>query len=301
MKKPAFASWLLVIAASAALSGCAENALAARLVDVVVVDRTSNQRLPVYRHAGSTYVVGTPGERYALELRSRGGERLLTVVSVDGVNVLTGQSAAPLQSGYVLETGQRYGLSGWRKSLDEVAQFYFTDLSNSYAARTGRPANVGVIGVAVYRERLPERPAVAASPAVPRGEAQDERAGEQPQSALGRRQSDIAAAERDADASSRQSAAGAADASGVERRSLSPLPGEAKKSAPLGTGHGEREYAPTRYTQFLRASDVPDEVITIYYDSRANLIARGIIPTPPLRRPPQAFPEAPGFVPDPRG
>jgi len=41
----------------------------------------------------------------------------------------------------------------WRKSADEVAAFTFTASPNSYAARTGRPANVGVIGVAVFRER----------------------------------------------------------------------------------------------------------------------------------------------------
>ena len=32
------------------------------------------------------------------------------------------------------------------------------------------------------------------------------------------------------------------------------------------------------YTAFERASDEPDEVIRIYYDSRRNLVARGIIP-----------------------
>ena len=48
----------------------------------------------------------------------------------------------------------------------------------------------------------------------------------------------------------------------------------------LGTGHGERMAAPTEYTSFRRASSTPSEVITIYYDSRANLMARGIIPAP---------------------
>ena len=43
-------------------------------------------------------------------------------------------------------------IDGWRKSMDEVAAFYFTALPDSYAARTGRPDNVGVIGVALFRE-----------------------------------------------------------------------------------------------------------------------------------------------------
>src|SRR4029077_923714 len=46
-------------------------------------------------------------------------------------------------------------MAGWRKSLERTAAFYFTDLGDSYAARTGRPGNVGVIGVAVFREKRP--------------------------------------------------------------------------------------------------------------------------------------------------
>ena len=46
--------------------------------------------------------------------------------------------------------------------LNEVAAFYFTQLPDSYAARTDRPDNVGVIGVAVFREYQPPRPAVLA-------------------------------------------------------------------------------------------------------------------------------------------
>jgi hypothetical protein len=73
-----------------------------------------------------------------------------------------------------------------------------------------------------------------------------------------------------------------------------------KKVSKLGTGHGEREYSPTRYIDFVRQSDSPDEVITIYYDSRANLLARGIIPAPRIAEP-RPFPAGFGFVPDPRG
>lgn len=72
------------------------------------------------------------------------------------------------------------------------------------------------------------------------------------------------------------------------------------KSMKLGTGHGEREYSPTRHTEFVRDSDSPDEIITIYYDSRINLVARGIIPSPRYAEP-TPFPANAGFVPDPRG
>jgi hypothetical protein len=123
-----------------------------QLADLEVYDRTAGRFLTVHHFQGQRYVAGQPGHEYELRLRSRSGERLLAVASVDGVNVVSGETAAPDQSGYVLGAYQSLGIAGWRKSLDETAAFYFTKHRNSYAARTGRPFDVGVIGVALFRE-----------------------------------------------------------------------------------------------------------------------------------------------------
>ena len=316
MKKPTLASCIIGTASFVALLGCTQSTLAARLVDVSIVNRSTGERLTPYRHGGRLYVAGTPGERYAIELKSKIADRVLTVLSVDGINVLTGQTAATLQSGYVLDGGQSYGISGWRKSMDDVAQFVFTALPNSYAARTGRPGNVGVIGVAVYRERpAPPRPIATAPyspPAEPwRGESRSFGKDESSRDAMdgAARQATPAPAAMAKKAESDVSgSAGNGSASGAlaERRadqaeSRAALRAEPElKSLKLGTGHGEREYSPTRHTEFVRNSDSPDEIITIYYDSRANLVARGIIPSPRLAEP-APFPGGAGFVPDPRG
>ena len=70
----------------------------------------------------------------------------------------------------------------------------------------------------------------------------------------------------------------------------------------LGTGHGERESSQVGYTTFRRASDRPSELMSIYYDSYANLVARGVIRTAfPVAPSPNPFPAGPRFVPDPRG
>src|SRR5215470_2862130 len=124
-----------------------------RLVDLTVYDRTEGRRLPVYWHDGRAYVVGKPGNEYQVSVKNRLREDVLAVVSVDGVNVISGETAYPAQTGYVLSSYRNYDILGWRKSLAETAAFYFTALPDSYAARTGRPDNVGVIGVAVFRER----------------------------------------------------------------------------------------------------------------------------------------------------
>lgn len=249
----------------------AQSALAGRVVELSVFDRADSRRLPVYRHGGSGYVAGQPGHEYRLVLRNRTGARVLAVVSVDGVNVITGQSADPSQSGYVIAPHGRLEITGWRKSLAQTAAFYFTDLADSYAARTGRPDNVGVIGVAVFREKRQPPPAPIAREAFPGA------AGE------------AGAAKRSAPAES---------ASAPGRQSNELRRDEAEADSRLGTGHGRREHSRARYVGFERATPYPAQVVQLRYDSRANLVARGVIRAPaPCGWPcPTPFP---GFAPDP--
>jgi len=215
------------------------------MVDLSVYDRTEGRRLQVYWHEGRAWIAGKPGNEYQVTLRSRQAQDILAVVSVDGVNVITGETAHPSQSGYVLSPRGGLDILGWRKSLSQTAAFYFTTLPDSYAARTGRPEDVGVIGVALFRRKAylpPPQPLSQAAPAARAESRADDR---------------------------------------------------------LGTGHGRQEYSPATHVAFERATSSPAEVITLYYDSQANLVARGVIRDPvqvaPLPRP-RPFP---GFVPDP--
>jgi|SRR5579859_4997251 len=123
-------------------------------VDLAVVDRDTGEALPVWRHHGRLFVAGEPGARYGLRVVNHTDGRVLLVLSVDGVNVVTGETANYGQRGYVLGAYGAYDVTGWRKSDREVAAFAFAPLPQSYAARTGRPADVGVIGMAVFRERV---------------------------------------------------------------------------------------------------------------------------------------------------
>ncbi|NUS39054.1 MAG: hypothetical protein HOQ02_08525, partial [Lysobacter sp.] len=144
----------LLLAALLASTACAPLS-AQPLVRMAIVDRDSGQWLPEYRHRGDRWIAGTPAHRYGVRLANTSGERVLVVLSVDGVNAVTGETAGPQQAGYVLDPWENAEIDGWRKSLDDVARFVFTDLPDSYAARTGRPDDVGVIGIAVFREARP--------------------------------------------------------------------------------------------------------------------------------------------------
>jgi len=240
----------MVVAAATLLA--AGQVLAHRnLADITVYDRSEGRWLPVHRHEGRAYVIGKPGHEYQVRVANRLGEDLLAVVSVDGVNVITGQTAHPSQSGYVIARHGHLEMNGWRRSLSQTAAFYFTALPDSYAARTGRPDDVGVIGVALYQRKPQPRPA--------------------PSPRLGERSSD--------------------SASGPQAKP--------SQEPSLGTGHGRHEHSPAVHVTFERATSSPAQVLTLYYDSRANLVARGI-----LREPIQVAPTPrpfPGFVPDPQG
>jgi hypothetical protein len=246
-------------------------AQAQSLVRLSIVDRDTGAELTQYPDRGQRWIAGAPGHRYAVRLSNLGGERVLVVLSVDGVNAVSGETAAASQGGYVLDPWETADIAGWRKSLDDVAAFVFTDLGESYAARTGRPDNVGVIGIAVFRERAPawRRPppvAIARAPA---------------HSASSR------AARETANAAPAPSAqARAADAST-----------QVLGTQVLGTGHGEREFAPVATTGFVRASRMPAQIYELRYDTARRLAALGILPRHRPARAPRAFPG--GFVPDP--
>lgn len=259
---------LLLVLALTSTVACSMPAAAGDLVQLDVVDRDNGQVLPEYRHRGQDWIAGVPGHRYSVRLTNTTGERVLVVLSVDGVNAVTGQTASPSQGGYVLEPWESAEIAGWRKSLDDIAQFVFTDLPDSYAARTGRPANVGVVGVAVFRERH-VRPAYAPSPSPPiaSGMARNEW---------------------------RKAAAPAASADRAMASEAEAMPQR------LGTGHGQREWAPVGQTEFVRASRNPQQVSQLRYDDADALVALGILPryrVPYAGTTPRAFPN--GFVQDP--
>jgi hypothetical protein len=147
-------AWALMLVSLLAAASRAESV--GNLADVSIVDRDSGVSLPITQYRGEYWVAGKPGARYAIEIANHNGGRVLAVTSVDGVDVLSGASAAWSQGGYVFDRGERYQISGWRKTDQQIAAFVFTAAPNSYAERTGRPANVGVIGIALFSERVPK-------------------------------------------------------------------------------------------------------------------------------------------------
>lgn len=261
------------------------------LVQVDVYDRVDGAALPVFSKDGRNYIVGVPGHEYAVRIRNTTGGRVLVVTSVDGVNVISGDTASPAQSGYVLDPWGSVEIGGWRKSMSRTAAFYFTDLGDSYAARTGRPQNVGVIGVAVFQERQ--------RVTYPRYDYRGRLA--QKDSAANEASSDRAEASAGAVPAPPASAPSAVARDAQPAEELAQRRYDEPKSK-LGTGHGRSEDSRVTLTSFERATSYPAESVAIQYDRRENLLAMGVItqPTPYIaRREPNPFPAGMRFAPDP--
>jgi hypothetical protein len=291
-----------VLASAVALAGvaCATRAWAeVDLVDLAVVNRGTGQALPVWRRDGRVFVAGEQGERYSLRLANRTNGRVLAVLSVDGVNVISGETAKYDQRGYVLAPYGSYDINGWRKSTSEVAAFAFTALPNSYAAETGRPGDVGVIGMAVFRERpaitplaiTPELRSKLDSPAAKSSVESVVVTG----SRIARR--DYTAPPPPLPIPPVQAPIQAPPAAAPPPLPIPPVekpfPGQFAGDPKLGTAHGQVEASYINIVSFERATPYPQLVRQIEYDSYANLIRNGVIPRP------RAFPGVPGFVPDP--
>lgn len=263
---------LKTVGAALALALSTQCVAVGRLADISIHDRTDNRRLQVHWHEGKAWVVGKPGNEYQITVRNRLSEAVMAVMSVDGVNIVSGDTARADQPGYVLAARRSFDIAGWRKNMAQTAAFYFTQLPDSYAARTGRPDDVGVIGVAVFRKK-PSEPPVSIGPHAPSPAPFNESRG---------RAEDASSAKVESLARADSAGPGALVSRQAQER--------------IGTGHGRIEDSRVNYTSFERASSTPSETIAIYYDSHRNLVARGIIgqPVPSTPRP------FPGFVPDPQ-
>jgi hypothetical protein len=237
--------------------------------------------LPVHHHRGHSYVEGRVGERYEIRIHNRSWRRVEAVISVDGRDAIDGRSASLRKRGYVIPPYSHVDVDGFRLNRSQVAAFRFTTVPDSYSARMGTPWKVGIVGVAIFPERVrrppppPPRP-----PFVLRGERRS-----------GRGSPDDWDAHAGAKA---ESSAGLAEAPRQRRY----------RHKNLGTRFGERRASPVSETHFRRQNhSAPAARLSLRYDDRHGLCTIGIgsycypdhppYPPPPPPRPRDQYAEPP--------
>jgi hypothetical protein len=208
---------------------------------------------PTFAHAGESYVLGQLGERYVLRVSNHTGRRVEAVVSVDGRDVVDGKPGDwRRKRGYLVPAWGSVDIDGWRLSARQAAAFRFSPVADAYAARTGSAREVGVIGVALFPERVYAPP----PPRYPYEELPRRRMEEAPAAADKGKRSD-------------------AEGRGAPAPSASAEPRPAPRRPGLGTEFGEEVSSPIREVPFVRAGGTP-VVLGLRYNDRAGLLALGI-------------------------
>ena len=219
-----------------------------------------------------------------MALANRTGERIGVVLTVDGLNAISGERDTGRGRMYVLDPWQRTTVRGWRTSLREVRQFTFVDEAASYAARSGKAnEKMGWIEIAVYRERAAVRPVGPRRPSCRRGPSRSRSdGGSRPgrgtggaRLRLGRRQGACAA----------------------------PCSGGARARVVSRARAGGPRARPRRARRASIPRPHPSERITLRYEYRPALVALGVLPrrVPPRDRLWEREHAEPGFAQPPRG
>ena len=114
--------------------------------------RVNGCTLREFSHEGDIWIEGRKGSKYRIRVANNSAKRILAVVSVDGLSIMTGKAASKNAGGYIINPFGHIDIPGWRLDDSKIAEFEFSKSVKSYAAKTDRPANIGIIGCAVVEE-----------------------------------------------------------------------------------------------------------------------------------------------------
>lgn len=111
---------------------------------------------PIDRYAahGRQYVEALDGAEYSLRIHNPLSVRVAVALSVDGLNTIDARRTTAWEaSKWVIEPYGTITIDGWQMSSSRARHFYFTTERDSYGAKLGQTANLGVISAVFYRER----------------------------------------------------------------------------------------------------------------------------------------------------
>jgi len=219
--------------------------------------------LAEYYARGRTYMEALQGAESEVRLRNSSPDRVAVALSVDGLNSIDARhTSAWNASKWVIEPYQTITISGWQMSSDRARRFYFTNERDSYGAKLGQTANLGVISAVFFRERQRITPVTPPYP-ISRDRGADESA-------------------------QTQKAPQARAESGRDNRAIAPVPDD--DYAATGIGRSVRH--DVRWVDMDLDSRAAAEV-TIRYEYYSALLRLGIVPRQQSRE------DSRGFSPEP--
>jgi len=220
---------------------------------------------------GKCWVEARKGTKFEIKIMNDWWNRVLAIVSVDGLNIINAKFEPPeISPGYIVNRFSSITIPGWKINENEARDFIFTDREKSYATKVGADQqNVGVIGVAIIDEKVNYR--------IFSDYIFDKSYNENP---IWYWQNPIHIT---------------SNTRGFSNPSYSCDCNSYNYDGPnLGVGSGEKEQFVTGRQYFERGNLI--KIINVYYDHRNGLINRGIIQEKSLF--PKSFPEVNAYCPD---
>jgi hypothetical protein len=109
-----------------------------------------------YFARGRRYVEALENAEYALRIHNPTGSRVAVALSVDGMNTIDARHTSAWDAHkWVIEPYGTISVRGWQMSSENARRFYFTNERDSYGAKIGQTANLGIIAAVFFRERNP--------------------------------------------------------------------------------------------------------------------------------------------------
>ena len=127
---------------------------------ILIYERDGRSLRPIKIYtdeSGKRWVEARNGTKFVIEVKNDSWNNILSVVSVDGLSVITGKRAKlEPKDGYIVSPYSSTKITGWRTSLENVREFVFTDnKKESYSHKLGADeSNIGVIGFAFYKQKV---------------------------------------------------------------------------------------------------------------------------------------------------
>ena len=119
-------------------------------VDILVDGKPVKQ----FFHKTNHFIEAKVGSSYSVRIKNNSYSRALAVVTVDGLNVVSGLPQGNERGiGYIVSARDSLTVDGFRKNLQEVGSFEFCKKEESYCNEQGLAGNNGVIGVRIYNEK----------------------------------------------------------------------------------------------------------------------------------------------------
>jgi hypothetical protein len=223
-------------------------------VEVIVDGRPVTE----YEARGRRYVEALENAEYELRIHNPLGTRVAVALAVDGLNTIDARHTSAWDAHkWVIEPYGTIHVRGWQMSSENARRFYFTTERDSYGAKIGQTANLGVISAVFFRERKP----FTIMPVVPRPPYKEE----------DRIRSDRKAPEASASGESPSKA----ENRSAEKSRVESYPPPDDESAATGIGRSVRNDV-----QWIKMDldSRPAGEVTIRYEYRAALVRLGIIP-----------------------